>query len=156
MENIDTELSAYPDNIFENLENEQPFEMLGEDPEYDGNRYTKVRILSAQNLPTSPNAVLEKKQESKFDLQLRKLKTTIGKKSGGDFAVEQDTLLIHVHGGGFIATTSQSHQAYARVWANNLPNAVVFSIDYRMAPKNKFPDAIDDCWQAYVWIIKNA
>ena len=78
MENIDTELSAYPDNIFENLENEQPFEMLGEDPEYDGNRYTKVRILSAQNLPTSPNAVLEKKQESKFDLQLRKLKTTIG------------------------------------------------------------------------------
>lgn len=87
---------------------------------------------------------------------MRKLKTSIGKKSGGEFAVEQDTLLIHIHGGGFIATTTQSHQSYARVWANNLPNAVIFSIDYRMAPKHKFPDAVDDCWQAYVWIIKNA
>lgn len=68
LENIDKELPAYPDNIFQDLENDRPFEMLGEDPDYDTYRYTKVRILSAQNLPTSPTAVLEKKEESKFDL----------------------------------------------------------------------------------------
>ena len=51
-----------------------------------------------------------------------------------------DTLVIHFHGGGFIATSSFSHQNYTRIWANSLPNAAVFSVDYRLAPKNRFPD----------------
>jgi hormone-sensitive lipase len=29
-------------------------------------------------------------------------------------------------------------------------------MDYRLAPKNKFPDALDDVWQQYNWIMDNA
>ena len=31
----------------------------------------------------------------------------------------------------------------------------IFSIDYRLSPNNKFPDQIDDVWQAYFWLINN-
>lgn len=37
-----------------------------------------------------------------------------------------------------------------------IPRAAIFSIDYRLAPNSKFPDQVEDCWQAYVWIILNA
>lgn len=48
-------------------------------------------------------------------------------------------LLIHIHGGGFISMSSESHQVYTRIWANDLVVPIV-SIDYRLAPKSRFPD----------------
>lgn len=65
-----------------------------------------------------------------------------------------DTILIHIHGGGFISMSSGSHQNYTRVWANKL-EIPVFSIDYRLAPEFPYPNGLDDCWQAYNWIIDN-
>jgi hormone-sensitive lipase len=32
----------------------------------------------------------------------------------------------------------------------------VFSVDYRLAPGNPYPDPINDCFQAYVWIMTQA
>jgi hypothetical protein len=29
----------------------------------------------------------------------------------------------------------------------------VFSINYRKAPENPFPSAVDDVWQAYNWLL---
>lgn len=63
-----------------------------------------------------------------------------------------DKLIIHIHGGGFVAMSSRSHQNYTRVWANAV-DAPIFSIDYRLSPKHSFPAALDDCWQAYLWIV---
>ncbi|CAK80044.1 unnamed protein product (macronuclear) [Paramecium tetraurelia] len=62
-------------------------------------------------------------------------------------------IIIHIHGGGFISQSSFSHQSYTRKWANKLDNAAVFSIDYRLAPEFPFPQALDDCWQYYMWIV---
>ena len=45
------------------------------------------------------------------------------------------------------------HQAYVRKWANNL-NAPIFSVDYRKSPEYAFPSGLDDCFQAYVWMIR--
>lgn len=49
--------------------------------------------------------------------------------------------------------SSGSHQVYTRTWANKL-GIPIFSIDYRLSPEHKYPAAIDDVWQAYVWIVK--
>jgi hormone-sensitive lipase len=45
------------------------------------------------------------------------------------------------------------HQAYVRKWANNL-NTPIFSVDYRKSPEYAFPSGLDDCFQAYVWMIR--
>ncbi|KAM3147243.1 hypothetical protein pb186bvf_000494 [Paramecium bursaria] len=60
-------------------------------------------------------------------------------------------VIIHIHGGGFISMSSFSHQAYTRKWA--LSETIVFSIDYRLAPEHQFPSQLEDCWQAYMWIV---
>jgi hormone-sensitive lipase len=56
-----------------------------------------------------------------------------------------NSLIIHVHGGGFVSMSSGSHQSYSRLWSNEL-NIPIFSIDYRLAPKDKFPAALNDVW----------
>jgi len=33
---------------------------------------------------------------------------------------------------------------------------IQFSLEYRLSPANKYPDALDDVWQAYLWIINYA
>ena len=50
---------------------------------------------------------------------------------------------------------SFSHQNYTRRWANIL-QVPVFSVDYRLAPKYPYPDPVNDCFQAYVWIQSQA
>lgn len=50
--------------------------------------------------------------------------------------------------------SSGSHQCYTRMWAKDL-KIPIFSIDYRLSPENQFPDALNDVWQVYYWIVKN-
>jgi len=64
-------------------------------------------------------------------------------------------LIIHIHGGGFIAMSSSSHENYLRKWTKRL-GVPIFSIDYRLAPEHPYPKSLDDVWQAYNWIIENA
>lgn len=61
-------------------------------------------------------------------------------------------IVIHIHGGGFIAMSSAHHQPYTRLFSTDC-EAPVFSIDYRLAPLVKYPYNIQDCITAYVWIL---
>ncbi|CAD8096379.1 unnamed protein product [Paramecium primaurelia] len=63
-----------------------------------------------------------------------------------------DKIVIHIHGGGFVSMSSRSHQTYTRKWAKNL-QVPIFSIDYRKAPEDPYPFGLDDCWQAYMFIM---
>ncbi|XP_065907809.1 hormone-sensitive lipase-like isoform X2 [Dysidea avara] len=61
-------------------------------------------------------------------------------------------LLIHLHGGGFVAQSSLSHEFYLRSWARDL-DIPILSIDYSLAPEAPFPRGIDDCVFAYTWAL---
>nr|XP_055066054.1 hormone-sensitive lipase isoform X2 [Misgurnus anguillicaudatus] len=63
-------------------------------------------------------------------------------------------LLVHFHGGGFVAQTSKSHEPYLRGWSQDL-NAPILSVDYSLAPEAPFPRALEECFYAYCWAIKN-
>lgn len=64
------------------------------------------------------------------------------------------SLLIHCHGGGFVAQSSKSHGIYLRQWAKDL-NIPILSIDYSLAPEQPFPRALEECFFAYAWALKN-
>ncbi|XP_067317344.1 hormone-sensitive lipase [Anolis sagrei] len=63
-------------------------------------------------------------------------------------------LVVHFHGGGFVAQTSKSHEPYLKSWAQEL-GAPVLSIDYSLAPEAPFPRALEECFYAYCWALKN-
>jgi len=63
-----------------------------------------------------------------------------------------DRVIIHFHGGGFVAMSTRSHQIYLRKWAK-YTNTVIFTVEYRLAPQHKYPSGFDDAWQAYYWLI---
>ena len=61
-------------------------------------------------------------------------------------------VIIHIHGGGYIAMSSQYHEKYLRKFANTLKRPL-FSIDYRLAPQAKYPENLHDCIRSYFWIL---
>uniref|UniRef100_A0A8C6T1I1 Hormone-sensitive lipase n=1 Tax=Neogobius melanostomus TaxID=47308 RepID=A0A8C6T1I1_9GOBI len=63
-------------------------------------------------------------------------------------------LLIHIHGGGFVAQTSKSHENYLRNWSKEL-GVPILSIDYSLSPEAPFPRALEECFYAYCWALKN-
>ncbi|XP_077192805.1 LOW QUALITY PROTEIN: hormone-sensitive lipase [Paroedura picta] len=63
-------------------------------------------------------------------------------------------LVVHIHGGGFVAQTSKSHEPYLKAWAQEL-DAPILSIDYSLAPEAPFPRALEECFYAYCWALKN-
>lgn len=64
------------------------------------------------------------------------------------------TVIIHMHGGGFLALSSRSMQTYTRRWARKL-KVPVFSIDYRKPPSHRFPTAPYDCLAVYSFVTQH-
>ena len=57
------------------------------------------------------------------------------------------TVLLYLHGGGYFACSAQSHRPITVGFA--LHGFRVLAPDYRLAPENKFPAAVDDAVAAY-------
>ncbi|XP_073981258.1 hormone-sensitive lipase isoform X2 [Rhodnius prolixus] len=63
-------------------------------------------------------------------------------------------LVIHCHGGGFVAQSSRSHETYLRQWALAL-DCPILSIDYSLAPEAPYPRALEEAFYAYCWALEN-
>lgn len=64
-------------------------------------------------------------------------------------------VIVYYHGGGFVIGNKDVYDGGAR-GLSKLANAVVVSVDYRLAPEHKFPAAHDDALAAYRWALNNA
>lgn len=67
---------------------------------------------------------------------------------------KSDGLLVHIHGGGFVAQSSKSHEMYLRSWAKEL-EVPILSIDYSLSPEAPFPRALEECFFVYAWCLNN-
>jgi acetyl esterase len=64
-------------------------------------------------------------------------------------------IVMFFHGGGWVICSLDTHDNVARAICRDA-EAVVVSVDYRMAPEFKFPTAAHDCFAATKWVAANA
>lgn len=64
-------------------------------------------------------------------------------------------VLVYFHGGGWVIGSVDTHDGTARAVAES-SGVTVVSVDYRLAPENPFPAAIDDALAAIRWVVQHA
>jgi acetyl esterase/lipase len=64
-------------------------------------------------------------------------------------------VVVFYHGGGFVICDLDTHDGMARAIAAKAETVVV-SVDYRLAPENPYPAAVEDAFAALKWVAKNA
>lgn len=63
--------------------------------------------------------------------------------------------VLEIHGGGFMFGDIAMMDPWCQAVAGEL-DAVVVSVDYRLAPEHPFPAAPEDCYAAFCWSAANA
>ena len=73
------------------------------------------------------------------------------------YAPSAETLpvLLYLHGGGFTIGSVDTHDALCRR-LSHLAHCAVVSVNYRLAPRNKFPTAVHDAWDTLAWLAGSA
>ena len=64
-------------------------------------------------------------------------------------------VIVYFHGGGWVIADVNAYDATPRLLSKQL-NAIVVSVEYRLAPEAKFPAQHDDAAAAYRWVAQNA
>jgi acetyl esterase len=67
---------------------------------------------------------------------------------------EKLPVVLYVHGGGFRILSKDTHWVMGLAFAR--AGFLVFNISYRLAPRDRFPAAVEDCATAYAWVCENA
>lgn len=64
-----------------------------------------------------------------------------------------DRALIYLHGGGFVMGMTPPHLQMGAYLARKMGMRTLM-VDYRLAPDDPFPAALDDCVTVYHWLLK--
>lgn len=64
-------------------------------------------------------------------------------------------IVVYYHGGGWVLANKEVYDGGAR-GISKQANAIVVSVDYRLAPEAKFPAQHDDSLATYKWALENA
>jgi acetyl esterase/lipase len=65
---------------------------------------------------------------------------------------DPDRVILYLHGGGYVMGSINTHRAMvARI--SRAAKAKALALDYRLAPENPFPAAVEDATAAYTWLL---
>lgn len=64
-------------------------------------------------------------------------------------------ITLFYHGGGMVFGSLESYDTMCRRLCNK-SGSIIISVDYRLAPENKFPKGIEDSYAALQWASENA
>lgn len=64
-------------------------------------------------------------------------------------------LMVYFHGGGWVYGNMDFYSIFLKHLSEATESAILL-IDYRLAPRFRFPTAIEDCYDAYIWAYEGA
>ncbi|MEV0902754.1 alpha/beta hydrolase [Actinoplanes sp. NPDC049802] len=110
-------------------------------------RRATINALKAAESATSPHVVQQDLTVYGSDLPVRVYRP----------AAVNTSLpgIYYIHGGGMILGTVAGEDAAATLLCEQV-QAVVVSVDYRLAPEHPYPAALDDCYAGLAWMHGNA
>jgi len=73
-----------------------------------------------------------------------------GKPTAGPYPV-----IVFFHGGGYVVMSPETHEKLTKQLCVGI-GAIVVSVDYRLAPENRYPAPLDDCLTAFRFVRANA
>ena len=112
--------------------------------------YVSVTILNNKKLYFK-----NEKEEGFFSSIINKFKKDDNIINNIENEFTKNTIMIAIHGGGFVGSSTFEHEIYLRKWAKEI-NIPIFGINYSLSPEYKYPEGINDVYQAYMWIINHA
>ncbi len=62
--------------------------------------------------------------------------------------------IYYLHGGGYVACSPATHRGFT-IALSRAANARVFALDYRLAPENRFPAAVEDAVNGFRWLVES-
>ena len=109
-----------------------------------------IRIRTV-GLPLIENVVIEDRTiaspDGLLEITVRIYKPT-------DFSESLPGIFL-IHGGGMIMGSVETENIKAAMLCKTI-HCVVVSVEYRLAPENPHPAPVQDCYEALVWMSKNA
>ena len=68
--------------------------------------------------------------------------------------MENREVILQLHGGGYIGKIRNAYRDFAVLYAKMPGKRAVLSVDYRVAPENPYPAALEDACAAYEWLLE--
>jgi acetyl esterase len=109
-----------------------------------------LSTMSVEQLRTITSALSARRRDDAPDIEARDLLagTVPARLYRPEGAV--DGLLVYFHGGGWTIGGLDDSDGTCRHLAGEA-SINILSVDYRLAPENRFPAAVEDCWAATSW-----
>lgn len=90
-----------------------------------------------------PHLEITKFNMENFNMELLQVKNSINR-----------WVILQLHGGGYVGTYKNHYRKFAGLYTELGKGMSVLSIDYRVAPENPYPAALEDALAAYDWLIE--
>ena len=72
-----------------------------------------------------------------------------------DFDMEGEHMVIlQLHGGGYVGAMTNIYRFFAVLYSEEGKGIPVLSTDYRVAPENPYPAALEDALSSYEWLLE--
>ncbi|CAH8505663.1 unnamed protein product [Schistosoma turkestanicum] len=112
-------------------------------------------LYGSPNVSSSADHVVSYSKDRRCSYESFKLlNNNSNENNNNNHTTRSSNVLFYIHGGGFIALTSQSQDNFLRIWAEQL-NCPIIAVDYSLSPEAPYPRALEECYYAYCWITLN-
>ena len=84
---------------------------------------------------------------------LEKFKMELLKSVNNELPIDDRWVIFQLHGGGYVNAFKNRYRMIAKIYSKISGNMDVLSVDYRVAPKDTYPAALEDAVSAYEWLV---